>query len=1144
MKNRLLTSGIIALILIWVGTLRAQSLQSVLQSGTWVKIGITQAGVYRLDYATLTRANPAFASADPRRFRLYGNGGAPLPQPNAQPRPADLTENAVQVMGEADGRFDAADALLFFGQPPVTVRYDAAGRQLSHQLNLYADTTFYFLTIGTAAGQRIATRPVGSIMGGTDIVSYDEYVFREAELVKPLASGRAWLGDAFQGVLSQSKSFTFPVPGRVANTPVLIQSAVMVSSTAQTTFFLQLNGQNIGTQPVEPVGGSISQYTTKGILNTARFSAIPIGTDEQMTVQMTSDRKGGSGSSGYLDFLSIQYRREIRQYSQPSWIRTTTGRFTAKQATAALRIWDISNPLRPAEQTYARQGTEASWSSDSLLRHAYYLFTPDQLQTPALLKPLANQNVHGQPVPDLLIVTPEAWRSEAERLAQFRRTNDNLSVLVATTQQVYNEFGSGQPDPTAIRDLCRYFYQQKKDGLSHLLLFGDATYDYRNIEALLSPAEQANTVPVYESRESLHPLLSFSSDDYFGFLKDSDGEWAENFTGDQLLDIGVGRLPVKSVAEARLVVDKLVSYSQDMTLMGDWQTKLLLVADDGDDNIHQKDADNLASFVEAQYPAYRPERVFLDTFSQTTATVGTTVVEYAPAVNQLIRNDISEGRLIVNYTGHGGINGWAQEQILSLADLLSLKNKRLPLFVTATCEFGRYDDPAANSGAEVALLNTSAGAVGLLTTTRPVFADKNQLLNQAFYRNVFRPVGGRMPRLGDIMRATKNNSLAGVQNRNFALLGDPSMQLAYPKAEAIVTQVNGQSLTVKPADTLRALEPVTLAGLLRKPGTTQTYTDFSGTVQLAFYDKPVGQITRGTESSPKLMFSAYTRLLYSSQVPVKNGQFQVQFTLPKDLDTTVRLGRLYIYALGDAGLPDGSGVIDLLLGGKASVRSPDTTPPVVQLTLADPVASQSVPTAVGPTVTLLVDLSDNEGINLSQIGTSPALTLQFGQQPPVALSTFFTPTSTDGRRGRVRYQLTNLSQGTYTVRVKAYDLSNNLTEGSLTFNVIDKAPLSIGSAVAYPNPFRDRVTFNIDHNRPGETLFWTLTIIDLWGRPLSQQSGQCVTCPTPFATVGWGGTSDSGAALPSGTYLYQLQIRTDNQADGTTNYSSRLLIIR
>ena len=942
--------------------------------------------------------------------------------------------------------------------------------------------------------------------------------------------GPGW-ADAFQGELSQSKSFAFTVPGRVPDKPILIRSAVMVSSTAETQVFLQLNGKDIGSQTVGPVADAISRYTSKGVLNTSTFSTIPTGSGDLLTVQMTSNRKGGSGSSGYLDFLSIQCAREIRQYDQPTRVRTTTGRFIARQATSALRIWDIGNPLRPVQQAYTLAGTEAAWASDSLLRHDYILFTDSQVQTPAVLTPIANQNLHGQPVPDLLIVTPAAWRLEAERLAQFRRKNDNLSVLVATTQQVYNEFASGQPDPTAIRDVCRYFYGQNKTGLRYLLLFGDATYDYRNIEALLSSDDQANTVPVYESRESLNPLLSYSSDDYFGYLKDTDGEWAENFTGDQRLDIGIGRLPVKSAEEAKMVVDKLISYGDDKTLLGNWQTKLLFVADDGDDNLHQRDADQLASYVEVKVPAYRPERVFLDTFTQTTATVGTTVVEYAPAVNQRVNQAINEGRLIVNYTGHGGVNGWAQEQILTLPDLLNLKNKRLPLFVTATCEFGRYDDPSTNSGAELALLMPGAGAIGLLTTTRPVFADKNLLLSQAFYRNVFRPIAGRMPRLGDIMRTTKDSSLSGVQNRNFALLGDPSMQLAYPKADVVITQVNGHSLTATSTaiDTLHALQSVELSGIVRQPGTTQPFTDFSGTVQLALYDKPVSMTTLGTESSPQLVFSSYASLLNAGQVQVQNGQFHVQLTLPKDLDPAVGFGRLYTYAVRADALLDASGATDLLIGGKAITRPPDTQPPIVGLSLTDPVANQSVPTAIGPTITLLIDLSDNEGINLSQSISAQALSLQLDQREPVLISTYYMPTTDNGRQGRIRYQLTGLSSGTHTVRVKAYDLNNNLTEATLTFVVAEKAPLALRSVVAYPNPFRDRVTFLTDHNRSGETLTWTLTILDGSGRPINEQTGQCITCPTPLTTIGWDGNNTAGAALPSGLYVYQLQVRCDDE---------------
>ncbi len=746
---------------------------------------------------------------------------------------------------------------------------------------------------------------------------------------------------------------------------------------------------------------------------------------------------------------------------------------------------------------------------------------------------MPTQNVHGQPAPNLIIVTPAAWRNQAERLAGFRRSNDKLSVLVVNTQEVYNEFASGQPDPTAIRDLCRYFYRQNPGTLKYLLLLGDATFDYRNKRNLLSAVDQANTIPVYESRESLHPILSFSSDDYFGFLKDSDGEWAESTDGDQLLAIGVGRLPAKSVAEAKSVVDKLIHYASDKTTAGDWQTKILFVADDGDDNTHQKDANQLATYVENQAPVYHPERAFLDTFQQTTATVGGTVVELAPVVNQLIDRDVQDGRLIVNYTGHGGTSGWAQEQILTLQDILSWKNTRLPLFVTATCEFGRYDDPVENSGAELALLNAAGGAVGLLTTTRPVFADKNLLLNQAFYRAVFRPKAGKLPRLGDIMRDTKDSSLAGVLNRNFTLLGDPSMQLAYPQAEVALTQLNGHSVATKPADTLKALQRIELVGIVRQPGTTQPLTDFSGTVRLTLYDKPTSLTTNGTESSAKMTFTSYTNILYAGQLAVQNGQFRAQFVLPKDLNRGIGVGRLYAYAIRTDSLLDAGGATDLLIGGTASVPIADTQPPVVRLSLADTTSSRPNLTVVGPDVTLLIDLSDNEGINLSQTVNDHALTLQLDQQTPVLLSSFYTATTTDGRQGQVSYRLTGLANGTYTVRVKASDINNNPTEVTLTFVVSAKAPLALQSVTAYPNPFQNQVNIDARHNRPGETLDWTLTVFDLTGRPVTERTGSCDSCPTPLVTGGWDGKGPSGAALPNGMYLYRFQLRSAEAVTAT-----------
>ena len=1124
----------------------AQPVRSVLKSGSWLKIGVTETGVIRLDYPTLTRANPAFATADPRLFRLYGNGGVPLPQPNAAARPVDLLENAVQVTGEADGRFDPADALFFFGQSTTKITVDAAGQPITHQLNPYADTTFYFLTIGTAAGLRVANRQAGNTTTGTPITTYADYVFHEAERVKPLASGRFWLGEAFQGELSQRQMVTLSTPGRIANAPVLIRSAVMASSTAQTTYFVQVNGSDIGSQTVEPVADALTRYTTRGMLNTSAFTTTPTGAGEGISIQLTSSRKGGAGSSGYLDFLSAQYQRELRQYDQPVLARTGAGRFVAKQATAALRILDVTSPLRPVQQAYALMGSEATWSSDSLARHDYVLFTDAKTGFPASVKAISNQDLHGQPMPNLLIVTPVAWQAEAERLAQFRRTNDSLSVLVVTTQQVYNEFSSGQPDPTAIRDICRYFYRQNPsrnpaNGLQYLLLFGDATYDYRNIEQFLSPTEQANTVPVYESRESLHPLLSFSSDDYFGFLKDSDGEWAEDFTGDQRLDIGVGRLPVKSPDEAKTVVDKLIRYATDKTTLGNWRSQLLFVADDGDDNIHQRDADQLATYVETHALAYHPDRLFIDLFPRTADTVGTQVVPKSPLVNARIRQAMQAGRLIINYTGHGGIREWAQEQILTLKDILTTQTTRLPLFVTATCEFGRYDDPTSNSGAEIALLNPTGGGIGLLTTTRPVFADKNLLLNQAFYRTVFQPKAGRMPRLGDVIRATKDSSLAGVQNRNFTLLGDPSMRLAYPRAEVVLTTLNGHALTAP--DTLRALQRVTLTGEVRQSGTGRALSDFSGTAQLTLYGKPTSLTTLGLEGNPKMAFRSYTNLLFSGQVRVLNGQFQVQVTLPKDLDLTVGPGRLYTYALRDDGLTDAGGATDLPIGGVASIPITDLQPPTIRLSLADTLATVPYLTVAGPTATLLVELADNEGINLSQSVKNHALMLQLDGREAVLLSPYYTATTSDGRRGLVRYPITGLANGTYTAHVSAYDLSNNAAEATLTFVVTDKPALAFGSLRAYPNPFSEKATIIAAHNRPGDDLDWSLAVFDATGKLLAEQQGQCTNCPNSLVLSGWDGRGSSGDLLVNDLYIYKLQARSVSDGSIATG-SGKLLLMR
>jgi hypothetical protein len=1112
---------------------------SVLRDGIWVKIGVTTSGVYRIDQPTLLRLSAAFAGADPRQLRLYGNGGAMLPQANASPRPSDLIENSIQVTGEADGRFDAGDAILFFGQSPHTVQYDTLNRRFTHQTNVYSDTTYYFLTLGASAGLRMGTQEVGTLLAvpaanTTSITSFDDYQFHEKEALKvpTVHSGREWLGEYLS--IDTLAAINFPVPGMAAGATVRLGASVVAGATAATLFRLRLNTQEVGVMNM----GAISsyEYDFKGTARSDTFITKATVADAlPLTVAYQKNRL--SSAQGYLNYLTVQVQRELRQYNQATWVRRLpVGQYAVRQATTGLKVWDVTNPLRPAVQRYSLTAAEAGWVAGR--QGDYFLFTDAQVLPPASVQTIATQNIHGQATPNLLIITPVAWQAQAERLATYRREHDQLSVLVVTTQQVYNEFGSGQADLTAIRDATRYFYSQSPGQLRYLLLFGDATYDYRNIAGVNSATEMANMVPVYESRESLHPVLSYSSDDYYGFMQINQGEWREDYTNDHRMDVGVGRLPVKSVDEAKTVVDKLIRYGSDQTLLGDWQTKVMLVADDGDYNLHQQDANELGNLIENADRAYRPERIFLDNYVQETTSLGQRV----PAVNQLISQSMVDGRLIINYSGHGGIATLADEQIVTLQDILNWRNKRLPLMVTATCQFGRYDDPNANSGAELALLSRLGGAIALLSTTRPVYANSNLLINKAFYNAVFTPIDGKMPRLGDVMRVTKNSSLSGPLNRNFALLGDPSMRLAYPETNVTLTKINSHTLATGQLDTLRALQTVELSGEIRRG--TERMSNFSGTIQLSLFDKKTTRTTLGTEaSSPKMSYDEYANPIFTGRVVVQQGQFVMKFTMPKDINYTIGQAKLYAYAIQADSLMTAIGSYEnLRIGGSVPTDSLDTQPPIVAVSVLGGTSQGEAVQVAGPAVTVIVDLQDNRGINIARSGLGHELTIQLQGQSPVILNELYVANGSDGRQGRVRYTFQNVTPGTYQVRVKAWDINNNSTEGALSIIVSERPGLQVQRLWAVPNPVVTQTTLTADLNRTGEALDWTTSVYDLNGLLVNQQVGQCTDCPTRVDVGSWDGRSTTGNSVPVGMYIMRLQIRS--ASDGSTATSSSRLLLR
>ncbi len=1113
--------------------------ESVLAQGNWYKLAITETGIYKVDANLLRNLGINLENIDPRNLAIYGQGGGMLPQNTATPRLDDLQENAIYLEGEADGNFGNNDYLLFYAQGPDAWRYqpDSSVLTFEHEKNLYADTAFYFLTIQDHPGLRI--NPQNSTAGASyQVRNFDDYFFHEVEENNIIGSGRRWYGESFNFI--NERQFNFPLEG-VSSDSIRISAAVMARSTQATQFEFWIGSQKVDSVQMPPLPNGT--YDPKGFDKNIdfRIASSQLAGNQAIDLLLRYITNGGNGV-GYLDYLRFNFQRTLRLYGSQTAFRSMesmqfpVSEFMVQNASTQTQIWDITDPQQARRQTFQLNGNQANFSvaTQDQIRE-FVIFNPSQLPTPIAQGRVSNQNLHGLPVPNLVIISPPAFLSEAQRLATFRRVHDGLTTVVVTPQQIYNEFSSGRQDITAIRDFMKMLYDKDSQALRYLLLLGDASYDYKN-----RVPNNSNWVPVYEARESLHPIDSYSSDDYYGFLEDGEGEWRETgFGGDHDLEIGIGRLPVKNLSEARVVVDKLITYGSNENARGNWRNQLSFIADDGDQNVHQRDADNIAESLEAQYPNYLVNKLYMDAFEQVSTANG----ELAPRLAERMNKEVEQGNLIVNFTGHGGEIGWTEERILDIAQIQSWENpENLPLFVTATCEFGRYDDPRVVSGAEEVVLSPRGGGIGLITTTRPVFSNTNFQLNKAFYAAIFEPIHGEMPRLGDAFVITKNNSLSGINNRNFSLLGDPSMRLAYPEKEIFVTHINEKPVNTE-IDTLGALQEVTLRGKIVGQD-AQIDLDFDGLLEAKVYDKRQTVSTLGT-AARVMDYQDRNVSLFQGQATVKDGQFTLTFVIPKDIDYRLGSGKVSLYAKQTNGLSDAHGSFTQLLigGGGQNTGLTDNEPPEITLYMDD-VSFQSGD-VVNPDATLIAQLSDENGINISNLGIGHEITATLStthQEVPdrIILNEYYLADQDTYQSGSVVYPLENLAPGTYTLNLKAWDTYNNSAEKSIQFLVAEDPVLALEAVFNYPNPLREETTFSFSHNQSGENLEVRVDIYDSRGKQV-QTLQHLINQSTKQIEMHWNGLDREGRRITNGVYVYRITVY--NPARDTSGQVTQKLIV-
>lgn len=1067
---------------------------------------------------------------DPRQLQLYAAGNGMLPQANNVPRINNLTQVAILVDGESDGKFDGADRILFWGQGPDTHSFDTGKSMFTYENNLFADANYYFLTVGNQNGTRVSTSADQG--NGFPVVNeFDDFAYWETDQYNILKSGRSWFGEQFDE--KTQIIVRFDLAGVTENSPIKLVSAVMAQAyLSNSSFKVSFNNNPVLEQAVAPIENT--EYADKGreVSDTITFNSSTVSAPGRTSQDVQYDYvKAASGTSvGYLNYFLISLRRSLALYGDQTVflssqsLANATSQFKVSAMGSNSSVWEVTDPFHSMIQSFTLDQGVAAFSVPTNILRTFVAFNPDKVTAAGMVAEVVNQNLSSLSSPHLLIISHPDFLSEANRLANHRQGHNGISVQVVTTDQLYNEYSGGKQDVTAIRDFIKDLYSQSGSVLGNVLLFGRCSYDYKN--RILS---NTNYVPTYESRNSLSPLETYSSDDYFAFLEPSEGEWSESPATNATMDIGIGRISVVKLQEATDVVDKLIGYDTDPKGFGPWRQRIAFTADDGDLSMHQSQADQLATDIDQHHPEFITGKVYLDAFKQVQEPTG----QFSPKAKDALDRTIENGDLLVNFTGHGSEEVWMQERVLDPDLIKSLKNgPRYPLFVTATCEFGRHDDPFQISSGEKLLLKKQGGGIGLVTTARPVNSSTNFQLNKAFYDALFTKIGGQYRNLGTIFRDTKNNSQSGVSNRNFSLLGDPSMTVAFSQDSVVVNQMK----TASNSDTLKALSLVTIQGEIRKGGVKRT--DFQGEAFATLFDRQVSFTTLGDENPP-FNYSLFSNIIFQGKASVNNGDFQIQFVVPKDLEPDIGKGKLVLYA--DNGKENASGGLPVSLGGEEVTYPPDQTPPDIQLFIGDTTFINGG--IASPNTTLIARLQDEHGISITGLTGANDLLAILDDSLNFVMNEYYTADKDDYRKGSASFALKGLQKGKHHVVVEVSDTYSNRSNARIDFVVTDGG-LVVSEFYNYPNPFSsltESTILGFTHNRPGDDLEADLVVYDLTGHLIDSRHYSITESLSHVTLAEWDGANVDGNKLTNGIYLGKLSVRS--LLDGSKNEQITKLII-
>lgn len=1123
--------------------------ESVLKSGSgeWYKISVKEDGIHKIDKVLLEALGIDVSSLNPQHINIYGNGEGRLPELNSVRRSDDLALNPIQVIGEGDGVFDDNDYILFYGWGPDRW-YGKDDGTFEQDKNIYSTVSYYFININSSGVPVRIENEIAPVSPSThSISSYSFRAIHELDVVNMVSAGQRWYGELFDVELTKTFNFTVPNPEPGFTSKIKATIATNNKSTSGTSQSYSLNGTSLfsGVLPaISDWGRSTNAMSfTSGSANLNFTISITRNTADVLT---------------YLDRIELNTRRKLIftnnqfNFSDLSVVGSgNVGSYTIQNFPTNGFVWNVTDRRAPKLVQGSLSGSNYTFVSAMDTITEFVASDGSIFLSPTKIGKVENQNLHGLPFATYLLVTNKSFLSQANRLADLHRGN-GTSVHVATTEEIFNEFSGGALDPVGIRMFVKMFYDRAAllpdSKPKYLCLFGDGTFDPKG-----RVGAGTNYIPTFQVVGNLnneHHIYNIVTDDFYGMLDDN-----EAISSVDKVDIGVGRILVSDALIAKQQVDKIEHYMKNGSTLftannvncvdgvststfGDWRTKVVNIGDD-ENYFVVNDLEPTYNYIKSSYPEMNVDKLYLDAFPRTVTAGGYRFPQVVDAINERF----DKGALIINYVGHGGEVGLAEERIITIPQIDAMKNiDNLPLMVSATCEFTKYDDPSRVSAGELMALNPQGGAIALMTTTRSVFYTVNSNTVEEFFNNVFVRHSDFRPRtFGEITMETKINVNDGDNKMAFTLIGDPGLQFALPRYKMVVDSINGLSPALE-VDTIQALSKVKIKAHL-EDFSGNVLTGFNGVASPSLYDKPKSLQTLGqnTGLTSVVPFELQRNIIYRGKSTVQNGRFEFEFVAPKDIDYSYGFGKISLYA--NSTTTDGIGQDKrVIVGGVNPNGLDDNIGPEINLYLNSNSFVNGGLTNENPY--LIAEIFDENGVNTVGNGIGHDITAVLDEETsnPIVLNDYYTSDLDTYQSGKVRYQLTDLAPGKHTLSFKIWDVNNNSSTTRVEFVVQEESELKLDHVLNYPNPFTTSTEFFFEHNQCCVNLEAQIQIFTVTGRLVKTINKAINTVGYRTEPMPWDGKDEFGDQLAKGVYVYHLKVRT--QDGKTAEKLEKLVLLR